>query len=163
MAPPNRKGVQMETGKIVDRKFVLSIMDRLKFFSRLSLQEKEMLVQFHQNFAIYKAGETPVKEGEGDASFFIILSGRVFVTKGKDQRKLAKLEPGEFFGEISFLTRKPRTATVTADEDTIVLKVDETMLEKLEASTREKIKDNITEKLIERLIYMNNVFESLSV
>ena len=33
-------------------------------------------------------------------------------------------EPGDFFGELSLLTSKPRAATVTATADTVVIAMD---------------------------------------
>ena len=65
------------------------------------------------------AGETVVREGEGSDRFFIIDSGRVEVTQ--DGRHLRYEGPGDFFGEIGLLRDVPRTATVTALEDTQLL------------------------------------------
>ena len=63
-----------------------------------------------------------VREGSGDDSAFLILSGRVAVRR-KDPDSgieflLAELGEGEMFGEMALLTRKPRTASVTALEAT---------------------------------------------
>jgi CRP-like cAMP-binding protein len=37
---------------------------------------------------------------------------------------LAKLEPGQFFGELSLLTGAPRTATIRAEEDSETLRLE---------------------------------------
>jgi type IV pilus assembly protein PilB len=63
-----------------------------------------------------------VREGSGDDSAFLVLSGRVAVRR-KDPESgieflLAELGEGEMFGEMALLTRKPRTASVTAIEAT---------------------------------------------
>jgi len=56
-----------------------------------------------------------VRQGEVGASLFVIKQGTVQVLcqdpEGR-QRLLAILKEGEFFGEMSFLTAKPRSATV---------------------------------------------------
>ena len=62
------------------------------------------------------AGTAIVSEGEPSDRFYLIVSGRVEVTQGG--RALRVEGPGEFFGEIGLLRDVPRTATVTAVEDT---------------------------------------------
>ncbi len=62
------------------------------------------------------AGTAIVSEGEPSDRFYLIVSGRVEVTQ--DGRALRVEGPGEFFGEIGLLRDVPRTATVTAVEDT---------------------------------------------
>ncbi|HUP39438.1 MAG TPA: ATPase, T2SS/T4P/T4SS family [Vicinamibacterales bacterium] len=63
-----------------------------------------------------------VREGSSDDPAFLVLSGRVAVRR-KDPESgieflLAELGEGEMFGEMALLTRKPRTASVTALEAT---------------------------------------------
>ena len=60
-----------------------------------------------------------VTEGEESDRFFIIDSGLVEVTH--DGVVLRQEGPGEFFGEIGLLRDVPRTATVTAVEDTVLM------------------------------------------
>jgi serine/threonine-protein kinase len=139
----------------IDKDFTLDIINRLTFFKRFSQEEKKKLVQFHRYYAVYSNGELVIEEGAHGDSFFIVLSGNANVTKGKSLKSIAKIQPGDIIGEISFLTKGPRTATVTAEEDLIVIRVDETMLEQLGPVTREKFKDNFIEMLIERLKQMN--------
>ena len=62
------------------------------------------------------AGTPILREGESPDRFLIIRSGRVAVTQ--DGQHLLDEGPGEFFGEIGLLRDVPRTATVTAVEDT---------------------------------------------
>ena len=65
------------------------------------------------------AGEAVVREGDPSDRFFIMQSGRVEVTQG--DRHLRFEGSGDFFGEIGLLRDVPRTATVTAVEDTELL------------------------------------------
>ncbi len=65
----------------------------------------------------FERGDVIVTEGERGSSLFLIVSGEVDVsTRGDegDPLPLAELGPGDFFGEVSLLTGKPRTATITA-------------------------------------------------
>jgi cAMP-dependent protein kinase regulator len=65
----------------------------------------------------FDEGDIIVTEGEVGASLFLIVSGEVKVfTRGErgEHLPLAELGAGDFFGEVSLLTGKPRTATITA-------------------------------------------------
>jgi len=58
------------------------------------------------------AGETLVREGHPGRQSFIVVSGEAVVVAGG--REIARLGPGEFFGEMAVLTLRPRSATVRA-------------------------------------------------
>jgi CRP/FNR family transcriptional regulator, cyclic AMP receptor protein len=65
------------------------------------------------------AGKELVREGVPGHEFFLIVSGKADVSRNK--RKVAKLGPGQYFGELALLDRGPRNATVTASEPMTVL------------------------------------------
>ncbi len=73
------------------------------------------------------AGKPVVKEGDSGSSVYILTRGSVNVysmVQGK-RVDLATLQASDFFGEIAFLTGKPRTATVEAAETADILEVAE--------------------------------------
>ena len=53
---------------------------------------------------------------------FVVLRGRVRVTLG-GRLELAITEAGGYFGEMSLLTGQPRTATVSAMTDCVLLEI----------------------------------------
>jgi MFS family permease len=71
------------------------------------------------------AGERVVRQGETADRFYIVQSGRFTVTQtspsGGESIVLRTLGPDDVFGEIGLLNRSPRTATVTADTDGLLL------------------------------------------
>jgi cAMP-dependent protein kinase regulator len=73
------------------------------------------------------AGKPIVREGEAGSSVYVLTRGavKVYATIQNKRVDLAVLQPSDFFGEIAFLTGKPRTATVEAAEATDVLEVAE--------------------------------------
>ncbi len=81
----------------------------------------------------FKKGETIIEEGDSGDSVYIIKSGKALVTTHVLGKKidLATLEKGDLFGEVAFLTGRPRTATVTALEDMEVLEFTRPLLEEL--------------------------------
>jgi len=67
----------------------------------------------------FPAGHVIARQGEIGTGFFVIVSGEVRVVR--DGAVVARLGPGEFFGELSVLDRMPRNATVAADVETSCL------------------------------------------
>ena len=76
-------------------------------------------------------GEFIVREGDPTSSMFVVESGRAAVSihgVGGDSRRLATLDPGGAFGEISLLTGEPRTATVRALSEVTAIEIDKETL-----------------------------------
>lgn len=67
----------------------------------------------------YPAGHVIARQGEIGTGFFVVIDGEVRVVR--DGAVVARLGPGEFFGELSVLDRMPRNATVVADVPTTCL------------------------------------------
>lgn len=88
---------------------------------------KEMELESHEE------GSVIIHEGDAGASMYVITSGEVKVytrSTGKTGNVyLAKLGEGDFFGEVSVLTGKPRTATITASRPTELLRLDKEKLD----------------------------------
>ncbi|MGH9321172.1 MAG: cyclic nucleotide-binding domain-containing protein [Vicinamibacteria bacterium] len=80
-----------------------------------------------------RSGEPAFQEGERGSALFLVKGGAVEVraTLQGDLLTLARLGKHQFFGEVSFLTGVPRTATVHAVEDTELLKIEENELREL--------------------------------
>jgi MFS family permease len=74
------------------------------------------------------AGTAVVTQGETADRFYIIESGRFTVTQvppgGGPPIELRKLGSNDVFGELGLLRREPRSATVTADTDGLLLALD---------------------------------------
>jgi CRP-like cAMP-binding protein len=67
----------------------------------------------------YPAGRVIVRQGEVGTGFFVIAEGAADVIR--DGAVIAKLGVGDFFGELSVLDGRPRTAQVVASEPTVCL------------------------------------------
>ncbi len=79
----------------------------------------------------FAPGETIVREGDRGSSMFVVESGRLGVSvhgKVGQSQRLAVLEQGAAFGEISLLTGDPRSATVRALTEAALLEIDKATL-----------------------------------
>jgi hypothetical protein len=104
-------------------------------FEGLSEEELMAVIQ-GLNFESFAAGDIVVAEGAPGTSMYIITSGSVkaFVKDAKGHYRLVKeLLEGDFFGEVSVLTGRPRTATVTAAADCELLELDRKTLDAITA------------------------------
>lgn len=65
----------------------------------------------------FRAGRTIVERGVRGDAFYLILDGRAKVYRSvvPGGRTLARLGPGDFFGEMALLDGGPRVATVVAE------------------------------------------------
>ena len=70
-----------------------------------------------------RGGETIVREGDAGSSMFVVARGELVVTLNPSAHEVARLGPGDYFGEMSLLTGAPRTASVTAVTDVDVLEI----------------------------------------
>jgi ATP-binding cassette subfamily B protein len=100
--------------------------DRLKAVPIFSLVDDAILTELATERLVPErvpAGRPVVVEGDPGDKFFIIVRGSVAVTKKlpAGELRLAVLQDGDHFGEIALLKNSPRTATVSALCDTMLL------------------------------------------
>jgi serine/threonine protein phosphatase PrpC len=87
------------------------VLANMPLFSRLT--ERELLrVMQAVEVRTHKDGEVVIREGDKGDELFIVLDGKVVVSRGGQQ--LTHLGPGEHVGEMALIRSVPRSATVTA-------------------------------------------------
>ena len=90
------------------------LLRKVNLFSGLDDRELESLAD-EFNERRFSAGDTIALEGEGGLMFFVVDSGEASVEVHGNE--VGRLGPGDAFGEIALIDRRPRTATVTAATD----------------------------------------------
>jgi CRP-like cAMP-binding protein len=105
------------------------IVQKIKLFASMNMGLLEKILNRIYLYSC-KAGEKVCKQGAPGDAFYVVSEGKLAVTIREAflfSRTLAHLGPGDCFGEMSLLTRAPRNATVTCEEDTkiFVLMVDD--------------------------------------
>ncbi len=112
-----------------------TIFDRLaavEIFAPLS--EEETLRLAHAAVKrIFAPKESIVRAGEEGHSMFVVHSGSVNILIGEQgqMHNVSILHEGDIFGEMSLFTGEPRSATVTAAEETEVLEIGHSALKPL--------------------------------
>ncbi len=107
-------------------------------------------------------GAVIVREGEVDEVAYGVLTGSVAVYKesGGKQVILARLGPGQFFGEMSFILDEPRSASVVALEDCTLSVISRDGFNELLASDPRRVFPML-KVLFERLRLMNVRYAAL--
>jgi small-conductance mechanosensitive channel/CRP-like cAMP-binding protein len=99
-----------------------SWIDAVDIFAPLSAADRAMLAGASRD-RLYGAGQTVVQQGDTGDSMFVIGRGSVRVTILPGVTEVATLTAGSYFGEMSLLTGQPRTATVSAITDCVLLEI----------------------------------------
>jgi hypothetical protein len=97
----------------------------------LTPEERDALIR-EMDLETHEEGDVVISEGQPGSSMYLVAAGEVKVfTRGMGGNTvyLAKLGEGDFFGEVSVLTGKPRTATITASQRTELLRLDKEKLD----------------------------------
>jgi len=108
------------------------------------------------------AGTVLFREGEPGKDMYVIQSGKVRLTRTIRgvEKILADLPAGEFFGEMSIINEKPRTATAVVLEDAQLLVLDPRTFEAMIKANTE-IAVRMIKKLAGRLDIANAQIENL--
>jgi len=126
---PTKKPAAEEPLEIGDEDIIMveepKELPTIPLFSDLS---KNAFIQLMESMEMKSVlpGEAIITEGDVDDAMFIISHGKVKVTKQSDagtEVVLAYLEDGTFFGEMALLSESPRTASVIAEEETLLFVV----------------------------------------
>lgn len=89
----------------------VDLLARVPLFTRLSRRQLRRLAE-HADVVSFREGEFVVRQDQAGGTFYVILEGEAKVLRSG--RTVNRLEPGDFFGEISLLDGGPRTADVLA-------------------------------------------------
>ncbi len=106
---------------------VRALIRKKPFFKCLTDQQVGQVIGAAR-FSLFGRGERIVEQGADGSSMFILLTGDagVFVRQenhGAEPTRVASLQAGDYFGEMSLLTGEKRSATVLAATDCEVIEI----------------------------------------
>jgi CRP/FNR family cyclic AMP-dependent transcriptional regulator len=103
----------------------------------------------------YRAGDVVLQEGDPAKEMFVVRSGRVAVkVHGKTVEEVAA---GGMFGEMALIDHSPRSATIVAEEDSVLVPINERLFVVLVQDTPFFALD-VMRVLVERIRLMNERF-----
>ena len=89
------------------------LLANVSLFSGLNQRQLKRLARDFKE-RDFTPGTTPLKEGHmSGIGFFVITDGEASVSR--DGKEVARLGPGDHFGELGLISERARTATVTAE------------------------------------------------
>jgi CRP/FNR family transcriptional regulator len=117
-----------------------------------------------------RKGQVLMREGDEGDEMFLVMRGNIVVSKpvtGPVEQVLARMGPGEFFGEMALFARAPRSATIQAETgaDVLLLVLDRGHLEALiEANPRAAVSffQALVAVFIERLRTSTNLIAEVT-
>ncbi len=143
---PQEPNEVVETIPDMDLEVAPTPPDQSPLFSDFSRDELVEVIR-GLNLLSFEPGDILMTEGEPGSSLLVISSGSVkaFVRNSESKNTMVReMREGEFFGEISLLSGKPRTATVTASSPCDLLELDRETLEDI-AKRHPHVKDVVQE------------------
>jgi len=121
--------------------------------------EEELYKRFGREFP---KGHLLFNDGEPGREMFVIQAGKVRISKRvrEVEKTLVTLGAGEFFGEMSILNNRPRSATATVEEDAKLLVIEPKVFEAMVRGNTE-IAVRMIKKLAQRLQEADEQIENL--
>jgi len=98
----------------------INFLKSIDFFSFMSDSKLESLIRNCREVEL-NPGDVLFKEGDMGDSMFVVLSGEMLIEKG--DLTVAQRNPGDFFGEMTLIEDKPRSATAVAISKTQMLEI----------------------------------------
>ena len=114
---------QLDSRAAEDR---VALLARVELFEGLTRDERTQL-SVRMTERVFKEGASVIRRGEAGDSMFILCEGLLNVMiapqEGQPERRVARLQAGAFFGEMSALTGEPRSATLVAATEVLVFEI----------------------------------------
>ncbi len=138
-----------QVGQRIDMQAQWTALRNLNFFKDFNDDQITEVVKASE-WNDYQKGEVIVNEGDKETSFFIVIKGGVEVLK-KD-KVIGTMKQGDCFGEIAFITKAPRGATIIArTNDVTLMSVSTSLMEQASLETQLQYYRIFLENLVLRL------------
>jgi CRP/FNR family cyclic AMP-dependent transcriptional regulator len=140
------------------------MIKEMPIFEKFSDKEKKAFAKMEHTLCEFRQGDIILKDGERLTSIFLLVKGSVLISKTINDApiRLAKLRPGEIFGEMSFFSHRSRQSNVIANEDVLAIRIDDKFFKNAKPGIKDKINSYFIEVLVNRLDAMNDSIMTIS-
>lgn len=138
--------------------FRTKILKQISIFSRLNNIMLEDVASNLKSLSV-PSGEEIIKKGEKGNAVYIIVDGRVKVHDG--QHVFSYLSGGDYFGELTLIDEKERSASVTTVEDSSLFKLEKDGFQNL-LTNNPYFTSSILLSLVDRIRKLDRDLERLS-
>ncbi|MFT5134530.1 MAG: serine/threonine protein kinase [Gammaproteobacteria bacterium] len=125
-----------------------NMIKKLEFFQGFPDAEMWEILRA-SNWQEYKPGEDIIVEGELDDCFYIIITGKVVVKK--NAKIIRTLHLGDCFGEMGYLAKTKRTASIMAENATALMKINSIVISQVSLNCQVRFLKVFLRTLIHRL------------
>lgn len=98
----------------IDRKLRAMLHWTIELFFKRDIAKYEAMGGGPVARSHYESGQTIFRQGEFADNFYVVLSGEVEIYHGGSPEATAVLGPGQYFGEMSLMSRRQRSASALA-------------------------------------------------
>lgn len=129
----------------------IEALNKVELFSGLHPDELRTIAE-KLKYAPFAKGDIITRQGAIAHWLYMLIDGEADVfleTPGQEKRKLSRLHPGNFFGEMGLMTGAPRTATVIAATDVECYQLDKASFQDV-LQHRPELADEISKILVSR-------------
>ncbi len=125
----------------------IDLIRKVPLFARCSRAELKEIALLADEIDLHE-GKEMTREGAPGREFFVLLEGTADVKKNR--RRVNRLGPGDFFGEIALVSHEPRTATVIATSPVRALVITDRSFRRL-LDDAPQVQTKVMEAMAERL------------
>jgi len=145
--------------KDIDAEEKMSIVKSLEFFSEFSEAEIWEIIRacIWQEF---EQGTEIIIEGDIDDAFYIISSGSVEVYKSN--KVIGLLQKGDCFGEMGYLSKTKRSATIIAQNYVQLMKINSTLIDQISVEAQLHFSRVFLKTLVSRLSDTTALYASVN-
>lgn len=140
----------------------MQALARVEMFTHFSDDDRRTLAaRLHE--APFAAGEIVTRQGAQAHWLYLIREGEACVRvrgEGGQEREVARLLGGDFFGEMSLMTGAPRAATVVAISDVVCYRLDKQAFQHV-LRQRPELAEQVADTLAHRTVALQAVKQEL--